>query len=164
MGASLAFHLASCAPGYIRRLVAGGGCPPGTKPPPPPGYKSRVATDQGAVAFYKAAIEHWRSAGVELSERSKEDLRAFDFKAVSARLACHKVEAYGPEAKRHLCRIACPSLLVVGSEDPYYKTISTSYSLMSNCSYKVVPGESHLGTLVERDAIVAELESFLVDG
>ena len=161
MGGSLAYHLAIHEPDMVARLVAGGACPPGTKPLPPPGYKGRVITDEGPEVYYKTAIDLWSSVGVELSGRSKDDLKAVDFEALAARRVCHEAEAYDSEAKSKLSQITSPSLIVVGSEDPYYKTIRTSYSLIPNCTYRVINGGSHIGALVDSDAIVSELDTFL---
>ena len=119
MGGALAIVLAIMSPESLSRLVVAGAPPPGMQPAPSKNYVRRVPLDQGINAYAMAAIQRWRSVGIELSEPSKRDLLTADLKAVVARR-----EAVGKsDMREHLSKIRVPTMLMAGSKDPFAEAV-----------------------------------------
>lgn len=157
MGGVLAIVLAIMSPESLSRLVVAGAPPPGMQPAPSKNYVRRVPLDQGTNAYAMAAIQRWRSVGIELSEPSKRDLLTADLKAVVARR-----EAVGKsDMREHLSKIRVPTMLMAGSEDPFAEAVRTASEMIPDCVYVSLKYRSHIGAIADKDAIVRELERFL---
>ncbi len=157
MGGALAIALAIMSPESVRRLVVGGAAPPGMQPPIPKDYVRPVPLDRGPHVYAEAAIERRRSVGVVLSERSKRDLRNVDLEAVATR----REAARASDLSGRLSEIRAPTMVVMGSEDPYADAAKRAAELIPDCAHKVIQGRSHIGAFADKDAMVREVGRFL---
>ena len=160
MGGVLAVVLAIMSPESVNRLAAAGAPPPGMQPVPSKDYVRSVPLDRGADVYARAAIQRWRSVGVELSEPSKSGLFAADLQAVAARRAA----VGASDLSCHLSRIRAPTMLMAGSEDPFAEAVGAASKMIPGCVFVPLEGRSHIGAIAERDAIVRELQRFLAPG
>ena len=157
MGGVLAVVLAIMSPESVNRLVAAGAPSPGMQPAPSKDYVRRVPLDQGAEAYARAAIQRWRSVGIELSEPSKRDLLTVDLQAVEVRR-----EAVGnSDMSGHLSKIRVPTMLMAGSEDPFAGAVRTASEMIPDCVYAQLEHRSHIGAIADKEAVVDKLERFL---
>lgn len=159
MGGEVALTLARQTPKRVRSLVITGYTP--------------FAAEGGEAA----EMAHWASdlgggiegfvTGYEMRHGAlPDDVRhrwlANDGQALEACVANMIAESDGSMVAE-LPRIAAPTLLLVGTEEPFVAFARETASLLARGEFVALPGLDHVQTFLRSDMVLPEVERFLLD-
>lgn len=150
LGAHVGYELVNIAPHRLDAMILGGGTPY------PEDTRVPIEGDENDHDHVRARVLACFGLTPEtIPDKYRDVILANDFIAVRAALRDR------PSAESALEKMAMPSLIYVGDQDPRLEPSKRAVAQLPNGKLVVLPGLDHLGALVMKDRVMPHAKQFL---
>lgn len=160
LGGMVGFTLGFEAPERITRLVLTGYNPFPMEAPEAAEVQSWIDGLRGGMESFVSGYE---SAHGVLDPSTRAKWLANDHQALIASMEAWVSGSDGTQAKE-LPEIVAPTMVLVGTEEPFFTDVQRAVATMPNASFVPLPGFDHVATFLRSDVVLPHALPFLLEG